>query len=205
MYTDLNFQLPGLAPDHFRFLATTLDPSVSLALGYDWLLARNPNIDWIAGRLVARSNTKVVLPPATVAAVARLSDPIPSLSPVMDFPTSSPSPSHPSTLPDIEVIDAEAFARLAYDSPILVGAVTPRQEDESASSAKSDASASLQPPEDLSHIPACYHDFADVFSKAEADILPPHRSYDHTIDLEPETTAPFGPIYRLSEIELKAL
>jgi len=36
-------------------------------------------------------------------------------------------------------------------------------------------------------------------------VLPPHRPYDHKIQLEPGTTPPFGPLYTLSETELKAL
>ena len=30
----------------FDFLITDLDPSISMALGYDWLAERNPQIDW---------------------------------------------------------------------------------------------------------------------------------------------------------------
>ena len=54
-------------------------------------------------------------------------------------------------------------------------------------------------------IPKEYHDFLDVFSKESADKLPPHRPYDHKIPLHPNTQPPFGPIYSLSEPELKAL
>ena len=44
-----------------------------------------------------------------------------------------------------------------------------------------------------------------MFSKAKADELPPRRSYDHAVELEPGSTVPYGRIYRLSEVELKAL
>ena len=54
-------------------------------------------------------------------------------------------------------------------------------------------------------VPSAYHDFADVFAQGEADILPPHRPYDHSINLEPNTNPPYGPIYSLSETELHAL
>ena len=54
-------------------------------------------------------------------------------------------------------------------------------------------------------VPAAYHDYADVSSSAEAAYLPPHRPYDHTIDLEEGATPPYGPIYSMSETELKAL
>ena len=56
-----------------------------------------------------------------------------------------------------------------------------------------------------SSVPAEYHEFADVFSAADAEALPPHRPYDHTIDLEEGAAPPYGPIYSMSETELKAL
>jgi hypothetical protein len=107
---------------------------------------------------------------------------------------------------DIAVVDATAFARLTHDSPVLIGSIKPSSLQESASAAtplRPDDSEDLESLPD--HIPACYHDYADVFSKAKADVLPPHRSYDHTIELEPDSVVPFGPIYRLSEVELAAL
>lgn len=57
----------------------------------------------------------------------------------------------------------------------------------------------------LSVIPKEYHSFIDVFSKEKADILPPHRPYDHKIILEDNVKLPFGPVYSLSHNELKAL
>jgi len=54
-------------------------------------------------------------------------------------------------------------------------------------------------------VPSDYADYAEVFSEKAASVLPPHRPYDHKIQLEPGTTAPFGPLYTLSEVELKAL
>lgn len=55
------------------------------------------------------------------------------------------------------------------------------------------------------YVPSDYHDFADVFSKAEANHLPEHGPYDHGISIEEGKSPPFGPIYKLSEVELKAL
>ncbi|WP_272524698.1 hypothetical protein [Providencia sp. PROV201] len=50
-----------------------------------------------------------------------------------------------------------------------------------------------------------YKDFGDVFSQERIDALPEHTKYDHRIELIPGSTPPFGPIYPLSEKELKAL
>lgn len=54
-------------------------------------------------------------------------------------------------------------------------------------------------------VPKQYCDFLDVFDKAILDKLPPHRSYDCAIELEPGKQPPFGPIYSLSEPEAAAL
>jgi hypothetical protein len=54
-------------------------------------------------------------------------------------------------------------------------------------------------------IPTEFTDYSDVFSKVSADKLLEHSQYDHTIPLEPGTKPPFGRIYGLSEVELKAL
>jgi len=55
------------------------------------------------------------------------------------------------------------------------------------------------------HIPKEYQDFADVFSEEEAQILPPHRAFDHSIELEPDSKIPWSPIYNMSEVELTTL
>jgi len=57
----------------------------------------------------------------------------------------------------------------------------------------------------LSAVPEVYHDFADVFSKAKATMLAPHREYDLRIDLEEGASPPLGMVYSLSKTELEAL
>ena len=59
--------------------------------------------------------------------------------------------------------------------------------------------------DDGGHIPAKYAEFVTVFSKTQVEILPPHRSTDHAIDLEPGSKLPYRRIYNLSEVELCAL
>lgn len=54
-------------------------------------------------------------------------------------------------------------------------------------------------------VPLEYHSFLDVFSKAKADTLPPHRPFDHHIPLEEGKQPPWGPVYSLSETELGSL
>ena len=58
---------------------------------------------------------------------------------------------------------------------------------------------------DLSNIPEEYHDYADIFSKGKADMLPLHHSYNLKIDLQDGTEPLIGPILPLSQTELRAL
>jgi len=58
---------------------------------------------------------------------------------------------------------------------------------------------------ELETLPEELKEFADVFSKQNADILPEHRPYDHSIELIDNQQPPWGPIYSFSEDELKTL
>lgn len=54
-------------------------------------------------------------------------------------------------------------------------------------------------------IPPEYNRFRGIFSREEAETLPPHRSYDHKIPLTPGKEPPFGPMYSMSREELETL
>ena len=60
-------------------------------------------------------------------------------------------------------------------------------------------------PVNMSGVPPDYHKFTDVFSKTCASAPALHWPYDLKIELEEGTTPPFGPIYSLSQSELKSL
>ncbi len=62
-----------------------------------------------------------------------------------------------------------------------------------------------QEPINLSRVPCVYHCFQAVFSKSRATSLPPHRSYDCTIDLLPGTCPTRGRIFSLSPPERIAM
>ena len=117
---------------------------------------------------------------------------------------SSPSPPTAPTPLDIKIISAKAFAALAYENPVLVGSITskPKVQVTAAKPADSDGDDGDALP---NSIPSCYHDYADVFSKSKVNQLPPHCPYDHSIELEPNSAIPYGPIYHLSETELGSL
>ncbi|KIM71228.1 hypothetical protein PILCRDRAFT_17256 [Piloderma croceum F 1598] len=67
------------------------------------------------------------------------------------------------------------------------------------------SSTSDSTPVDLLSIPEEYHDFADLFDKAKADMLALHRPYDLKINLDEDATLPLGHMYSLSQTELVAL
>jgi hypothetical protein len=50
-------------------------------------------------------------------------------------------------------------------------------------------------------LPSRYSEFLDVFFKKEADILPPHRSYDHAIYLKEGAQPPASALYGMSRDE----
>ncbi|SPC63905.1 uncharacterized protein UHOD_11372 [Ustilago sp. UG-2017b] len=106
----------------------------------------------------------------------------PPLTPSQRAPSQLSSTSPPASL-DIDVIDAIAFNKSLRSDCITSGTLYP--------------SITNQPYE--------YHQYLDVFSRVEADKLPPHCTYNHQIPLEEGKSPPFGPIYSLSEHELKTL
>jgi len=54
-------------------------------------------------------------------------------------------------------------------------------------------------------VPMEFRQYLGIMGKEDADALPKHRSYDCKIDLQEGSTAPWGPIYPLSEEELQTL
>ena len=66
-------------------------------------------------------------------------------------------------------------------------------------------SLSLNTTDSETAIPEAYAEFAPLFQDRELGTLPPHRPYDHTIPLVPDSKTPFGPLYNLSQKELETL
>ena len=209
----LSFSSSDKNPQKIRFLVTRLDSSTHLVLGHNWLRRYNPVIDWQSGSVEISSSTPV---------------PNPSLAPVPDASLRSAAasvPDAPTQAPaappvDIKLVSASAFARLIRTESFFVGfpfsqpsadARAPPESVPDPDPVRAAARAAIldEIDEDVAEIrrllPKAYHEYLDVFSKKEADTLPPHRPYDHRIELEEGTQPPFGPIYKLSESELTAL
>ncbi len=51
----------------------------------------------------------------------------------------------------------------------------------------------------------CYRDFADVFSEEAFTHLPPHKAWDHAIELQPDAKLPRGRTSPISPTEQKEL
>src|SRR5258707_8077398 len=56
-----------------------------------------------------------------------------------------------------------------------------------------------------STIPECYKDFTDIFSEEAFTHLPPHKAWDHAIELHPDAKLPRGRMFPLSPAEQKEL
>ena len=54
-------------------------------------------------------------------------------------------------------------------------------------------------------VPQTYHRYFHLFGEKLAIKLPPHRRFDHAIDLQPGAEVSFGPIYPLSEPQKEAV
>jgi hypothetical protein len=57
----------------------------------------------------------------------------------------------------------------------------------------------------LKGLPPIYHEFAKVFGEEEFKTLPPHRTYDLSIDLKEGAKLHHGPLYSMTELESQTL
>ena len=119
-------------------------------------------------------------------------------------PTESTATSATSRPLDISMIGAAPFNRLVQHSQsrkgsgIQIFSVTLR-----------DINIALAPKKHTNpaiKLPSDDHDFLDVFSRSDADVLPKHRPrYDHAIKIMESKTPTWGPLYSMSADELKVL
>jgi len=186
------------------FYVTPLDSSCSLVLGYNWLAQHNPLIDWVNGSINFRPSLQENLTPSCIAANTPLASPsfldtpLQSSDSVVSIPASETSVSN-SGRPNIPIIGAAAF---------LCASKLPGSHNFELCLHPSDIQAKstkLAETPNLSNVPSEYHEFADVFSKTRAEVLPPYRLYDLKINLEESAQPLVGPIYSLSASEQKTL
>jgi len=112
---------------------------------------------------------------------------------------------HTRTAPQVTLIGAAAFALVCNQPGTELAFLSISKLQNVELSAQDVDTATKEADVDLSSIPPEYQEFANLFHKEEADKLPPHQPYNHTIPLEQGKTPPFGPIYKCSPGELDAI
>jgi len=179
---------------------TPLDSDCKIVLGHNWLTQYNLLIDWVLSSIKFRTSTQQVPTPSS------LPDPVAhSLSALRLDATSVLSPSLTNLpqapglwAPPIALINAAAFLKACQLGGSQQFSIQLKP-DGSFHAALVDAAPNL------SSVPEAYHDFANVFSKAKASVLTPHREYDLKIELEEGVPLPPSRLYSLSPVELETL
>ena len=205
-YVSLSCTIAGVSYAGTFFVAPL--GAQSLILGMPYLERENPVIDWQAKTLTPRSNPLPPTPPPTPPM------PEPSKPPVPPIPSDPPNPQPKRRLPRIlpthqinpkrDKLLLFTIANVTGYKEALAAAInfdpdfTPDDDDVPTES----VSTTTTPVP----IPLEYAEFADVFEDKEIPELPPHRpGVDHEIPLTPGSKPFYGPIYNLSETELRYL
>jgi len=186
------------------FYVILLDSSFSLVLGYNWLTQHNSLIDWVNESINFCLFLQENLTPSCIVANIPLTSPsfldipLQSSESVVSIPASETSVSN-SEQPNIAIIGAATFLHPSK----LLGShnfkLCLHSSDIHANSTK------LAEASDLSNVPSEYHEFANVFSKTKAEVLPSHHPYNLKINLEEGAQPLVGPIYSLSASEQETL
>jgi hypothetical protein len=131
-----------------------------------------------------------------------ISNPTVDSIPVPDtIPASNPTLNNSGSnhVPLISLVSAEAFMRSMQSEGAQCFSILAHEP------LKPDPPNKLKFNHDIKDVPEVYHEFADVFSRQKADTLPPHQDCDLKINIDEGAKIPAGPIYPLSEFELKTL
>ena len=197
--TDLSICFTSGDVTPMTFFVTLLDSDCWIVLGHNWLTCFNPLIDWVLGSIMLRLPPHQMPTPSSPPDFSRLDAlplvPMPPQAPLNDTPD-APGLRAPS----IAFINAAAYACACKLEGSAQFSLQLHQEPDGKLRA-----SSLGDVPDLSAVPEVYHDFVDVFSKANTSSLPPHHDFDPKIELEEGASPPPGRLYSLSPFELDAL
>ena len=152
-----------------------------LILGKAWLDQHNPSINW---------PYNLISFPSQFCSTNCLLE-----SKSLFVPQSEPKVSDHSIL-------FPALVKLAKHEKLQIFAVS--AEDVKEHLNKAEKSEIEEREELLNKIPPEFHDLLPLFTKKEADKLPPHRYIDHTIEIQDNKKPPFSPMYNMSNPELQA-
>ena len=191
-----------ISPGHvtpFIFYVTLLNSSCSVLLGYNWLTRYNPLIDWVLSSITfpATNKENPVSEPRTSmrATVSEEMEQQPE-SVNSDIPEDKSTPNIPTPKVDISLVNVVAFLQVC-ELPGTQQFTLNLKDISARASSTSDSTLS-----DLFTVLEKYHDFADVFDKAKADILASYWPCNLKIDLEEDSTSPLGQMYSLSPTEI---
>lgn len=192
-----------------------LDSSAhDIILGQDWLARHNPAFDWVSGtvaltclfrgclatKLSSTNNDVFTIEDSDNDEIITNNNNTIVTSPIFsknDIEINNVSSSY--IIDPLYIKDKQQLTEITTTSQELIKYASQQLSTPNSTSEKT----STDP---VTHtIPDKYKDFEIVFSKQEADRLPPHRPYDHTIPLIPSAEVSFGPLYNLSKIELDTL
>jgi Reverse transcriptase (RNA-dependent DNA polymerase)/RNase H-like domain found in reverse transcriptase/Integrase zinc binding domain/Chromo (CHRromatin Organisation MOdifier) domain/gag-polyprotein putative aspartyl protease len=220
----LKFNLAGVEHQE-TFLVAPLG-SNQMILGMPWLERVNPDIDWKKRSLTYREPNSG---PSISGTVVTPDDVAVAPPTVLETPTSnsessqSPEPRPKSRKPRRKrgkplPCESRPFRRPVarqsrYSIPISLTRHLEKGDLVALAFVSAVAGGEVQvntlnsdDPDAGLKIPECYKDLSDVFSVKESQSLPPHRGHlDHHIPLDKDAKPVFGPIYNLSELELKVL
>ena len=99
---------------------------------------------------------------------------------------------------DVARIGAAPFALLARKPGHELFTVSLRDLNQALAPEKAKPDKNVDP---ATLLPPEYHEFLDVFSRKESNILPPHRPCDHKIELKPGSEPPCKSLYGMSREE----
>ena len=104
-----------------------------------------------------------------------------------------------TTVATVSIITNEELEDSLEDGIEALGLVTASKDG--SASPKAGKTSSLS----SAMVPKEYKQFTELFSKESADLLPTHKPWDHQIPIQTGKVPPFGPIYKLSPDEDRAL
>lgn len=173
----------GLHSETVTFQLTKIE-KYPMILGMTWLALHNPKIDW--------KHTSV-----SFDADYCLQHCLPNQRPTI-VPHVAKNPKM-----NIAMVSATAFRKIAARKNHRIYAVSVKDMEEYLSRPKFSDAEDKEKIKKL--VPEDYHKFIQLFTKEEADKIPPRRYIDHAIDFEDGKQPGFGPLYSMSELELKVL
>ncbi|KAI7975494.1 hypothetical protein EIK77_002299 [Talaromyces pinophilus] len=106
---------------------------------------------------------------------------------------------------DIAIISALGFSRHTHQQGVELCMTSLHEIDKRIEELKNPVDSEDPEIEEIKkQLPERYWEYTDVFQKSKSDELPPHKSYDHKIELVGEKDLGYSPIYRLGREELEA-